>query len=424
MQVAGSAATTTQQTPVKGGRQRQNDHGAALGAALGLWTTPLGDFLQNLRAAWTKYGGSQRRGGAEQAAARATAPASAAHEKLLGDRAARDAANDAQRSTARARDAQARETHAEVATARHERSAAARDNASTPSHRLSCAGGQTTHSTGQPTAVGLNGGAVPGSTALPGTTPVFAGGARAATQQTAAPAPLAQSAQATRLMMNPGLAPATAPTTTTTSAAKAAAAARPIEAVAVAAGRAASASVGVATARAAATATTKTATTAPTTGESDANIEQIVRWVRTRSDQRHSVTTLRLDPPELGKLTLRLELQGDALRLEVEAATPAARRLLSERADVLRHSLEAAGIRLERVDVRLQETVADQPTADPQAQQQPMSDGHQPAGHHESPGQGGGMGGTESPSASSTLAPVSLETTTPRMDALGVNVWA
>lgn len=133
---------------------------------------------------------------------------------------------------------------------------------------------------------------------------------------------------------------------------------------------------------------------------------------------------MRLDPPELGKLTLRLELQGDALQLEVEAATPAARRLLSEQTDLLRHSLEAAGIRLERVDVRLQETIADQSVADPQTQQQSLSNWHQPTGQHESPGQGGSMGGTESPAASIALAPASLETSTPRMDALGVNVWA
>lgn len=423
MQVAGSAATTTPQTSAKSARQRQNEDGAALGAAVGLWSAPLGDFLQTLRAAWTKGSGAQRRGGAEQAVARTNTSTTAAHEKLLTDRAARDNAHDAQRNAAQTQDNQTREAHTELAAARHERSETTHSSAGSP--RTPTMGGPGHHSADR--AVQVNPGSDPDAGTLPqsSASPVPVDNVRAATHHAAAQTLLAQSANATRVA-NVALAPAAVPATAA-SAAKVLTTARPVEAISSTSGKAVNTNVGVATSRtgaAAATGATKTAATAPTASESDANIEQIVRWVRSRSDQRHSVTTLRLDPPELGKLTLRLELQGDMLQLEVEAATPAARRLLSEQTDVLRHSLEAAGIRLERVDVRLQETVADQPLADPQTQQQSLSNGHQPAGQQESPAQGGGMGGMEAPLASSTLVPTSLETTAPRMDALGVNVWA
>jgi flagellar hook-length control protein FliK len=90
----------------------------------------------------------------------------------------------------------------------------------------------------------------------------------------------------------------------------------------------------------------------PAPGNSDADVARIVRLVATRLGKDHSVATLRLDPPELGSLRLRLDLRQEQLSLQIDAQTPAARRLLSERTDVLRRSLEAAGIQLERIEVR------------------------------------------------------------------------
>jgi len=88
-------------------------------------------------------------------------------------------------------------------------------------------------------------------------------------------------------------------------------------------------------------------------GSSDANMARIMRLVLTRVGKDRSVATLRLDPPELGSVRLRLDLRNDQLSLQIDAQTPAARRLLSDQLDVLRRNLEAAGIQLDHVEVRV-----------------------------------------------------------------------
>jgi len=88
-------------------------------------------------------------------------------------------------------------------------------------------------------------------------------------------------------------------------------------------------------------------------GSSDANMARIMRLVLARVGKDRSVATLRLDPPELGSVRLRLDLRNDQLSLQIDAQTPAARRLLSDQLDVLRRSLEAAGIQLDHVEVRV-----------------------------------------------------------------------
>ncbi len=85
---------------------------------------------------------------------------------------------------------------------------------------------------------------------------------------------------------------------------------------------------------------------------SDPNIARIVRVVQAQLARERAVTTLRLDPPELGTLRLRLELQRDRLSVEMAAESRAARQLLEQDLDALRRSLEAAGLQLERVVVR------------------------------------------------------------------------
>ncbi len=88
-------------------------------------------------------------------------------------------------------------------------------------------------------------------------------------------------------------------------------------------------------------------------GENDANIEQIVRWARSRIEGQRSTTVMRLDPPLLGTLRLRLDLDHGAAALTVDADQPLAQRLLTEHLDTLQRGFEAAGMRLEHVEVRL-----------------------------------------------------------------------
>jgi hypothetical protein len=83
-----------------------------------------------------------------------------------------------------------------------------------------------------------------------------------------------------------------------------------------------------------------------------ANIERIVRVVRSHMNGERAHTVMRLDPPELGRLRLQLDLRGEALSLRVDTSTQVAHRLLTEDLDKLRQGLEASGIQLERIDVR------------------------------------------------------------------------
>lgn len=110
----------------------------------------------------------------------------------------------------------------------------------------------------------------------------------------------------------------------------------------------------------------------------DANIERIVRSLGAALRGARSVTTLRLDPPELGSLTLQLDLRAENLTLRIESQTAAAQRLLSDELDALRRGLESAGIRLERAEVTLVDAARPAP-AEPPASPDPGAAGqHQP----------------------------------------------
>ena len=82
------------------------------------------------------------------------------------------------------------------------------------------------------------------------------------------------------------------------------------------------------------------------------NLKRIVRVVSQQMRENSSRTVMRIDPPELGSLRLQMNLRGDALTLRIDTTTHVAQRLLQEDVEKLRHGLEAAGIRLERVEVR------------------------------------------------------------------------
>jgi flagellar hook-length control protein FliK len=112
-----------------------------------------------------------------------------------------------------------------------------------------------------------------------------------------------------------------------------------------------------------------------------ANVERVLRVIRSHAAAGRSSATIRLDPPELGTLRLRMELEQDALRLRIETQSVVAHRLLSDELDSLRRGLEAAGLHLERVEIR--------PPAPPDAE-------HWAPSHEQSEPQGGGQpGGAE-----------------------------
>lgn len=69
------------------------------------------------------------------------------------------------------------------------------------------------------------------------------------------------------------------------------------------------------------------------------------------ASQRGGSLTLRLDPPNLGQVTLRMSVVDATVRTEILAENPVARRLLERGLDGLRLTLEARGLQVERLAV-------------------------------------------------------------------------
>lgn len=81
----------------------------------------------------------------------------------------------------------------------------------------------------------------------------------------------------------------------------------------------------------------------------------VVRGIAAVLRHHGGVVRLRLQPESLGEVTVRLELSGGSVRATIEAATARARQLLENASDSLRSALEAHGLSVERLEVRLSE---------------------------------------------------------------------
>ena len=79
--------------------------------------------------------------------------------------------------------------------------------------------------------------------------------------------------------------------------------------------------------------------------------ERLVRSIRLQTGTHRSFARLHLEPPELGRVSVDLQLVGNELRIEVRAERAEARKLLYERVTRLRAALEQHGIRIERFEV-------------------------------------------------------------------------
>jgi flagellar hook-length control protein FliK len=71
------------------------------------------------------------------------------------------------------------------------------------------------------------------------------------------------------------------------------------------------------------------------------------------AQERDGEVRLRLSPPELGSLRLRVQVQDGALVARLEAETSAARTALIDNLPALRERLAEQGVRIERFDVDL-----------------------------------------------------------------------
>jgi flagellar hook-length control protein FliK len=78
----------------------------------------------------------------------------------------------------------------------------------------------------------------------------------------------------------------------------------------------------------------------------------VVRGVRASFTNNVGRLHLRLDPPELGRVTMNMVQDGSEIRLEIEAQTDAARQTIESNIDQLRESLTRQGATAVTVDVR------------------------------------------------------------------------
>ena len=113
-------------------------------------------------------------------------------------------------------------------------------------------------------------------------------------------------------------------------------------------------------------------------GKTDTNVERILRVVRSQIGREYARATLRLDPPQLGTIRLRMDLQQDVLRLRIDTQTELAHRLLSEQLESLRQGLAGMGIHLEQVEIRPPAANAEANPSD----QPPQADQRQEGAQH------------------------------------------
>lgn len=81
------------------------------------------------------------------------------------------------------------------------------------------------------------------------------------------------------------------------------------------------------------------------------NISKIMHIVRSNLGRRQSQLTVRLDPPELGKMQVDVKVIDNTLQLAIVTDTAEAKQMLASRMETLRTSLEQNGINLSRFEI-------------------------------------------------------------------------
>lgn len=99
-----------------------------------------------------------------------------------------------------------------------------------------------------------------------------------------------------------------------------------------------------------------TADGALTTGlaqvDADRVTDRALRGLQGAVNQRGGTVTLRLSPPELGALKIRVQMDGLTVRAQFEAANLAVRQLLHQQMGQLRQALESQGLTVDQLQVQ------------------------------------------------------------------------
>jgi flagellar hook-length control protein FliK len=82
-----------------------------------------------------------------------------------------------------------------------------------------------------------------------------------------------------------------------------------------------------------------------------ARFEHLIKSIRLNVGAKSSSATIRLNPPELGRMRIDLRMAEQSLQVKVEVATPRARELITARANELVTALREHGIQVERFEV-------------------------------------------------------------------------
>jgi flagellar hook-length control protein FliK len=113
--------------------------------------------------------------------------------------------------------------------------------------------------------------------------------------------------------------------------------------------------------------------------------EQAARALRSVVNQKGGSVVLRLTPPQLGELRVRVEMEGGVVSAKFEVANDQVRSLLQEHMGSLRTALEGQGLSVQQLQVQTT------PSAQPSEQQQnSASDDGRSRGQYQQPGGSGG----------------------------------
>ena len=95
------------------------------------------------------------------------------------------------------------------------------------------------------------------------------------------------------------------------------------------------------------------APTAPVeTSEDSANVARVARGLQSALNQRGGVVTLRLQPPEMGLVRVRMTMSEGAVRVQISAENDGVKTLLNRQLSQLRYALQGHGLNVEQLDVQ------------------------------------------------------------------------
>ncbi len=97
-----------------------------------------------------------------------------------------------------------------------------------------------------------------------------------------------------------------------------------------------------------------------------AAFDQLVQSIRMRAGAGRSTANLQLNPPELGRIVVNVEMQGDMVRIDVHTETSEAKQLLADRVAHLRDALQSVGVQVDQLSVDADVESMHDPHADSQ----------------------------------------------------------